>query len=40
MPEPVRLVLDLVEARPFTSMAVLIAAVLYLRLMTSGPRVH
>lgn len=30
----------LIEARPFESIAVLIAAILYLRLMTAGPRTH
>jgi hypothetical protein len=33
-------VLGLIEARPFSAMAVLIAALLYLRLMASGPRLH
>lgn len=40
MPGPVRLVVDLMEARPFESVAALIAIVMYLRLMTSGPRLH
>lgn len=40
MPEPARELLSLIEARPFSSMTALIAALLYLRLMTSGPRLH
>lgn len=40
MPETVRLLIDLCEARPFTSVAVLIASILYVRLMTGGPRVY
>lgn len=40
MPEPVRQLIDLMEARPFESVAALIALLMYLRLMTSGPRLH
>jgi hypothetical protein len=40
MPEPVRQLMGLIEARPFESMAALIATWLYLRLMLSGPRLH
>lgn len=40
MPETVRYVIHVVEARPFESMAALIAALMYLRLMTSGPRLR
>lgn len=40
MPEPVRLLIDLCEARPFASLAVAIASILYVRLMTGGPRVY
>jgi hypothetical protein len=32
--------LSLVEARPMESVAVTIAAILYMRLMMSGPRAH
>lgn len=40
MPEPFRQLLELVEARPFESMAALMATFLYVRLMMSGPRLH
>jgi len=40
MPHFVQELLSLVEARPMTSVAVAIAAVLYMRLMMSGPRAH
>jgi hypothetical protein len=38
MPDAVRQLIHLVEARPFESMAALMATFLYLRLMMSGPR--
>ncbi|MDZ4372309.1 MAG: hypothetical protein U1C74_12900 [Phenylobacterium sp.] len=40
MPTFIHQILDLVEARPLTSLIVLIAAVLYIRLMTSNPRAY
>lgn len=40
MPEPVHQLISLIEARPFVSAAVLIATILYVRLMMSGPRVY
>jgi hypothetical protein len=40
MPEPLRQLVELAEARPFASIGCAIAAILYLRLMTSGPRVY
>jgi hypothetical protein len=40
MPDAVRQLIDLMEARPFESMAALMATYLYVRLMTSGPRPH
>ncbi|HEX7886466.1 MAG TPA: hypothetical protein VF474_10855 [Phenylobacterium sp.] len=40
MPEPMRHLIHVMEARPFESMAALIAALMYLRLMNSGPRLR
>lgn len=40
MPEPLHHLVQLIEAQPFAFMAVLIAAILYIRLMSSGPRLH
>lgn len=40
MPDALRQLIDLMEARPFESTGALIAAFLYVRLMTSGPRLH
>jgi len=40
MPDAVRQLIDLMEARPFESMAALIATFLYARLMLSGPRMY
>ena len=40
MPEPVRQLIELAEARPFASITCVIAAILYFRLMMSGPRVY
>lgn len=38
MPDMVRQLIALVEARPFESLGALLATFLYLRLMMSGPR--
>ena len=38
MSEPVRHLIILMEAHPFESVAALIAILMYLRFMTSGPR--
>jgi len=38
VPEFVRQLIDLMEARPFESVAVLIVVIMYLRFMTAGPR--
>lgn len=38
MPEVVRHLIDLLKARPLEATAALMAVILYLRLMTSGPR--
>lgn len=38
MPETLRQLVALIEARPVESMAALIGGLLYLRLMMSGPR--
>lgn len=38
MPHLVQELLSVVEARPLTSLMVAIAAILYMRLMLSGPR--
>ena len=40
MPDALRHLIDLMEARPFESMAALMATYLYVRLMMSGPRLH
>ena len=40
MPQLIHELLQVVEARPLTSVAVAIATVLYIRLMLSGPRAH
>lgn len=40
MPDLLRQLIDFVEAKPFHSVAALIAAILYLRMMTSGPRYY
>lgn len=40
MPGLVRQLVDLVEAKPFHAMGALIAAILYLRMMLSGPRYY
>lgn len=40
MPHMVQELLQVVEARPLTSVAVAIATILYMRLMLSGPRVY
>lgn len=40
MPEPLRQLVELIEARPLESMGGLLATFLYLRLMLSGPRLH
>jgi len=40
MPHFVHELLSLVEARPVTSVGAAIAAILYMRLMMSGPRAH
>jgi len=40
MPDAVRQLIDLMEARPFESMAAVIGTFLYVRLMLSGPRVY
>jgi hypothetical protein len=40
MPDTVHQLIALMEARPFESMAALMAAYLYLRLMMSGPRAY
>ncbi len=38
MPDVVRDVIEVLKARPIEASAALMAAILYLRLMTSGPR--
>jgi hypothetical protein len=40
MPDAVRQLIHLMEARPFESMAALMVTYLYVRLMMSGPRLH
>jgi len=40
MPHLVQELLQVVEARPLTSVVVAIATILYMRLMLSGPRAH
>lgn len=40
MPEFVRHMIDVVEARPLTSALIAVAAILYLRFMMSGPRAY
>jgi len=40
VPEPVRQLIEFAEARPFSSMGGLILAILYLRMMMSGPRYY
>jgi hypothetical protein len=40
MPDALRQLIDLMEARPFETMAALMVTYLYVRLMTSGPRPH
>lgn len=40
MHDPLRQLIDLVEARPIESVAALMATFLYVRLMLSGPRLH
>jgi hypothetical protein len=40
MPEVVRHIVDLVEARPLTCAAAFMAAVTYLNFMLSGPRIR
>jgi hypothetical protein len=40
MPYFVHELLSVVEARPLTSAAIIIATILYMRLMMSGPRAH
>lgn len=40
MPEFVRQLIDLVEARPLTSALIFMAAILYVRFMASGPRTY
>ena len=40
MPHLVHELLQVVEARPLTSVAVAIASILYMRLMLSGPRMY
>lgn len=40
MPDVLRQALDLFEARPLTCVGCLIAAILYLNLMNSGPRIR
>jgi hypothetical protein len=40
MPLFVRQVIELAEARPLETLAAVIATILYLRLMMSGPRVY
>lgn len=37
MPEFVRHIIDIVEMRPFTTLAIAIGAVFYLHFMTRGP---
>ena len=38
MPDVVRQFVDVVQARPLTCVVILMAAILYARLMMSGPR--
>lgn len=40
MPEFLRQVIDVVEARPLSSALILMAAILYIRFMASGPRAY
>lgn len=40
MPDFVRQLIDLMEARPFESVGALIVAIWYWRLMASGPRYY
>lgn len=40
MPELVRHVIDVVEARPLSCALIFMAAILYFRFMASGPRTH
>lgn len=40
MPESLRQILELVEARPLESTGTLIVTFLYLRMMMSGPRLY
>lgn len=40
MPQMIHELMSLVEARPMESVAVAAAAILYMRLMMSGPRAH
>ena len=40
MPEFVQHMIDIVEARPLTSAFILVAGILYIRFMASGPRTY